>query len=68
MEEVRSCMAAKTLVRRPLTIDCKNRKELNQRLAEIRRMFMTDGDDPTYWNFQSSRPAYSVHFDLDERR
>jgi hypothetical protein len=54
--------------RRPITIDCEDRDELNKRLSKIKNDFMTKGDDPTFTFYKNTGRPYSISFYLTERK
>ncbi|MBK7883477.1 MAG: hypothetical protein IPJ81_06560 [Chitinophagaceae bacterium] len=56
---------------RPLTIDCKDKIELNKELKRITEAYKTLGDSPEYHLAKSCNigtPAFSVNFDLSQRK
>ncbi len=50
---------------RPLTIDCEGHKELKEKLAKLKSLFMTQGCDIR--EDKKGQLPYSVTFDLTER-
>lgn len=56
---------------RPLTIYCQDKIQLNKELKRIKELFMTEGDCSTYpiaKPYNISTPAFSVKFDLTQRK
>jgi len=53
---------------RPLTIDCKDEKELNRECNRIKKAFYSEkGLDGYDYSDQKIKQAYSVTFDMNER-
>lgn len=50
--------------KRPLCIQRKDRKELKEELARIRKCFMQEGDDPSYHLYHGPGLPHSISFDI----
>ena len=59
--------------RRPITIDCNDKQELDKELKRIKNAFMTEGEHHLSAAIYGTQdkigvPAHSVKFDISERK